>query len=175
MKGNILNKQKRRGAPAGNEFWRLVQMPTGRPRKYTPGSLWKTAQQYFQWVTTHPLYERKVFANGRSTRIKRIRAMTEMAFCLFSGIDENTFQRYKTHPDYKDFWAVSNVISRLIYTQKFEGAAVDFFNATIIARELGLRDNQRFEFDYENMSDALLDKIIQAHIQQSKSRRNGQN
>jgi hypothetical protein len=167
-KMEVQKKNKKKGAPKGNEFWRLVTQPTGRPKKYTPASLWKKAQQYFEWVTIHPQYEVKVFSNGYRTKVKRLRPMTEAAFCLFAGIDENTFQRYKGNENYKDFWAVSDVVSKIIYQQKFEGAAVDFFNANIIARDLGLMDRQKFEFDYENMPEELLDKLIQAHIEHAK-------
>jgi len=31
------------------------------------------------------------------------------------------------------------------YTQKFEGAAANLFNANIIARDLGLKDKQQYE------------------------------
>jgi hypothetical protein len=158
----------RKGAPIGNEFWRLVQMPTGRPRKYTAITLWKKAQEYFEWISYHPMYEKRVFSNGRSKKVEHPRAMTETAFCIFAGIAETTFLRYKSNDEDKDLCRVSYVISKLIYIQKFEGAAVDFFNANIIARELGLKDSQKFEFDYENMPDHLLDKLIQAHILQAK-------
>lgn len=147
------------GAPTGNKFWQLVQMPTGRPKKYSPVTLWKTALKYFVWVDKHPYQEQKVFSNKHRTKVPKLRAMTERAFCLFAGIDENTFQRYKTHDDYKDFWAVSNAISKLIYTQKFEGAAADFFNPNIIARDLGLIDKKSLDIDYENMTDEQVFRI----------------
>ena len=157
-------KTKRRGAPQGNEFWRLVKEPTGRPKKFTPAGLWKEAQRYFAWVSKHPLKEQKVFGTRYKTSVNKLRPMTETGFCLFAGIDDNTFIRYKTGEDYKDYWEISNIISRIIYQQKFEGATVDLFNPNIIARDLGLKDNQRFEFDYERMPEKLLDQIIQANI-----------
>ena len=97
--------------------------------------------------------------------------MTEMGFCLFAGIDENTFQRYKSHEDYKDFWAVSATISKVIYVQKFEGAAADLLNANIISRDLGLKDNQHVEYDYEFMPEELIDRLIAAHLAEAKKNR----
>lgn len=150
---------KKRGAPMGNEFWRQVKMP-GRPKKYNPSLLWKIALGYFEWVGKNPLKEKKVFGNGHSATVPKMRAMTEIAFCLYAGIDENTFRRYKDHEDYKDFWGVSKTIEKLIYTQKFEGAAADLFNASIIARELGLVDRQGLEIDWDNVSEEKLDQLI---------------
>lgn len=124
-------------APKNNEFYKLVQKPTGRPRKYTPGKLWEKAVEYFDWVATHPLYETKVFSNGRTKKIPRLRAMTEIAFCLFAEINDETFLNYKKH---KEYFGVASTISKIIYQQKFEGAAADFLNANIIARDLGLKD-----------------------------------
>jgi hypothetical protein len=40
----------------------------------------------------------------------------------------------------KDFLVVTARIEQIIYTQKFEGAAVGIFNANIISRDLGLID-----------------------------------
>jgi len=163
---------KKKGAPSGNQFWRLVQMPTGRPKKYSPATLWKKAAEYFAWNDKHPLIERKVFSNGYSTNLKRMRPLTETSFCLFAGIDENTFQRYKGHDDYKDFWAVTECISKIIYQQKFDGAAVDFFNANIISRELGLIDRQKFGFDLDELSEENAKKVakyvLELHKKNSK-------
>lgn len=150
---------KKRGAPAGNEFWRLVKTP-GRRKKYSPSSLWKVAVEYFEWVESNPLTAIKVFNNGKAVKFPKTRAMTETAFCLFAGFDENTFQRYKGNDDYKDFWAVSNRIARIIYIQKFEGAAADLFNASIIARELGLVDRQGLEIDWDNLTEEKMDLLI---------------
>lgn len=136
-------------APKGNSFYQLVKMPTGRPKKYTPESLWKKAQEYFEWVETNPLLERRVFNyQGEivNADVPKMRAMTETAFCLFAEIDSDTFANYKSNKDpYKDFFGVSTSIAQIIYTQKFEGAAAEFLNHNIIARDLGLRERTETE------------------------------
>lgn len=129
-------------APKGNTFYKFVHKPTGRPKKYTPDSLWDKARKYFDWVNDNPLYEQKAFGTGLIRNLPKMRAMTEIGFCLFAGIDENTFHRYKTHQDYKDFWDISITISKVIYQQKFEGASADLLNSNIIGRELGLSDKK---------------------------------
>lgn len=133
-------------APAGNEFWKMVVEPTGRPRKYEPESLWAKAVEYFEWVKENPLYEMKVFNyQGEivKTELPKMRAMTEKAFCLFAGISIDTFENYKSNDDeYKDFFGVAKMIEQIIYTQKFEGASADLLNSNIIARDLGLADKQ---------------------------------
>jgi len=136
-------------APKGNEFYQLVKMPTGRPKKYTPEELWNTAQEYFKWVHEHPLMERKLF-NYQGIVVEgdlpKMRAMTETAFCLYAEIDLDTFSNYKSNKDpYQDFFGVASAISQIIYTQKLEGAAADFLNANIIARDLGLRERTETE------------------------------
>jgi len=62
------------------------------------------------------------------------------SFCLFSDIDENTFQRYEKEEGYEDFWAITKAIKAIIESQQFEGATVGAFNPNIIARKLGLAD-----------------------------------
>lgn len=130
-------------APARNEFWRLVKAPTGRPPSYTPQQLWEKALEYFEWYEENPLYECKVFNyQGEivTANIPKMRAMTESSFCLFAGIDRKTFINYKGAEGYQEFFHIAANISQIIYNQKFEGAAAEFLNANIIARELGLAD-----------------------------------
>lgn len=129
-------------APKGNTFYQFVQKPTGRPKKYSPNRLWKKAQLYFDWITKNPLYEQKSFANGTVKNVPKMRAMTELTFCLYAGIDRATWRHYKSgDADYKDFFIIANTIADIIYSQKLEGAASDLLNANIIARHLGLKEH----------------------------------
>lgn len=133
-------------APVGNDFWKQVKNPTGRPAKFESAQeLWLIAQEYFQWVYDNPLYELKIFQYQGAIvekEMPKMRAMTETAFCLFAGISTETFRNYKkANPEeIEDFFGVSHKIADIIYGQKFEGAAADFLNANIIGRELGLVD-----------------------------------
>ena len=47
----------------------------------------------------------------------------------------------------KDFSLIVTHIEETIYRQKFEGAACGFYNANIIARDLGLQDKVKNEID----------------------------
>lgn len=155
-----MEKSKKKGAPLGNEFWKLVKNPTGRPTTYTPATLWKKACKYFEWVGKNPIKIKKSLSTGARVTTEKPRPMTEIAFCLFAGIDQSTFYRYKTAEEHKDFCKVCEAISQIIYSQKFEGAAVDLFNASIIARDLGLVDKKKLDIDWENMSDDQLNKVV---------------
>lgn len=131
-------------APKENQFWKLVQKPTGRPNTYTPDELWDKALDYFEWVHENPLMETKMFSYEGGTHtgeVPKMRAMTEIAFCLFAGINQETFRNYKSGKEpYQEFFEVASDIAAIIYQQKIEGAAADFLNANIIARELGLKE-----------------------------------
>lgn len=138
-------------APAGNDFYKMVKAPTGRPVKFESAQeLWLVALQYFEWVQENPLYELKIFQyQGEivEKEMPKMRAMTETAFCLWAGISTETFRSYKkaNSEDVEDFFVVSHKIADIIYGQKFEGAAADFLNANIIGRELGLVDKSERE------------------------------
>lgn len=150
------------GAPVGNEFYKMVQAPTGRPPVYLAAQdLWLKAVEYFLWVNDNPLYEVKAFGTGLQVTLPKMRAMTENAFQLWAGISKDTFLRMKkgqygsNESDSKDFCEVSGRICDIIYQQKFEGAAADFLNANIIGRELGLSDKQEL-----NLSGAAIQIIM---------------
>ncbi len=135
-------------APEGNKYWQFREKH-GRDHKYTPEALWDEAIEYFDWIEANPLKEERLFAY-QGVVIKedatKMRAMTIAGFCLFADICEKTFANYR---DDKDFIQVVTRIEKVIYSQKFEGAAADLLNANIIARDLGLRDESKrvIEFD----------------------------
>jgi hypothetical protein len=55
---------------------------------------------------------------------------------------------------------VTQKIEDIIRTQKFEGAAADLFNVSIIQRELGLTDRADVNVSIEAISDEALDARI---------------
>lgn len=71
-----------------------------------------------------------------------MRAMTLSGLCLFLDIHEDTWRLYRAK---EDFIEVTTRAEKVIYDQKFSGAAADLLNANIIARDLGLKDRQEVE------------------------------
>lgn len=136
-------------APKGNQYWKFREHH-GSYKKYTPEELWIMAIEYFQWVEGHPLQEEKVFCNqGVVTRttVPHMRAMTEGAFCIYADMDFTTWYEYKKIDDYSQ---VTTRIVEMIRSQKFEGAAAEFLNANIIARDLGLKDKTELSGELKN-------------------------
>lgn len=164
-------------APKGNQFYKFVKKPTGRPKRFTPASLWKVALKYFEWYEKNPLYEQKAFANGKTKTLPKMRAMTEVSFCLFANMDRQLFRLYKSGAEeYKEFFVIANTISDIIYAQKLEGAAADLLNSNIIARDLGLREKTELTgkdgkdlvppkpvIDFSGLSVEQIDQLLEKH------------
>jgi len=128
-------------APQGNQFWKQ-RATDGAPRKYEdPDVLWADCAKYFEWVDANPF---KVQINTKQglTRIEKIRPMTIGGLCLFLGIDETTWRKWR---DREDLSPITARVDAIIYEQKFAGAASDQFNANIISRDLGLADKRSVE------------------------------
>ncbi|ATM20430.1 TPA: DNA-packaging protein [Klebsiella quasipneumoniae subsp. quasipneumoniae] len=136
-------------APKGNKFWQ-ARSKHGRNPKFTdPDILWEACCEYFDWVEKHPLWETKAFSfQGTITkaRLPKMRAMTISGLCIFLDIADSTWDQYRTK---KGFSVITTRVERLIYEQKFSGAAADLLNANIIARELGLVEKKSVEGDLE--------------------------
>lgn len=135
-------------APKGNQFWKL-RTKHGRDKLFSsPEVLWQSACEYFQWCDENPLMEEvieKIRVNGTGDELIRqqlpkMRPYTWEGLELYLGI--YSLRDYKTNEDYKDFSQVITRIEKIIYSQKFSGAAAGFLNANIIARDLGLADKQ---------------------------------
>jgi len=127
---------------AGNQFWKVRSSHGRNPIFATPDNLWDACTQYFEWVAANPLCEEKLFSfQGVVTRttIDKMRAMTITGLCLFLDISDQTWANYR---DNKDFFGVVTRAEKIIYEQKFTGAAADLLNPNIIARDLGLAERQ---------------------------------
>ena len=120
-------------------FWRQPRGKGPGVLTYeTPAELWEAATEYFKWVDDHPLKEQVAFHHKgiiTKTQLSKARPYTKMGLCAYLGITVTTFDKTCAHAGFEE---VSELIGQIIYTQKFEGAASGFFNATIISRDLGL-------------------------------------
>lgn len=128
-------------APKGNQFWNL-RGRSGRHRKYTdPNKLWEDCLDYFQWARDNPLLDMRVIAyqgEGYDHPTPKMRAMSVVGLCNFLGISNRAWTKWKAERE--DLVPIMEDAERVIYQQKFEGAAADLLNANIIARDLGLKD-----------------------------------
>lgn len=142
--------------------------------------LWQAACEYFAWMEARPQYEARPFQYKGSVTLIRIpkrRPYTLKGLLIFLNISIYVWGVYKQDrgPAYA---YVCEQIGNVIYQQKFEGAAVDLFNASIIARDLGLKEQQEIstpdsnplqllvnnqtKVDVSNLTDEELDTIIKA-------------
>lgn len=128
--------------PIGNQFWK-ARSKHGRNRLFASAELlWKACCEYFQWVEDNPLLEMKPFAYQGvviQEPVAKMRAMTINGLCLFLDIDETTWRAWR---EVDDFSTVVSKAEKIIYEQKFTGAAADLLNPNIIARDLGLADKK---------------------------------
>jgi hypothetical protein len=139
----------------GNQFWKN-RSKHGRDKLFaTPELLWIAATEYFQWCEENPWQkiETTVKPNGIEAKtIPTARPFTLTGLCLYLNASENYWKEFrlacKKNND-TDFLAITTRVEEIIYTQKYEGAAVGAFNANIIARDLGLK---------ENISNEIIDK-----------------
>jgi len=127
-------------APEGNKFWQM-RSKHGRNKLFeTPQILWESVCEYFEWCDNNPISAQQNMGTKNVNRVEFIRPFTKDGLCIFLDIDDQTFNNYRDGKD-EGFLEVCRKIERIIRTQKFEGAAVGIFNANIIARDLGLKDN----------------------------------
>ena len=127
-------------APAGNEFWKARSSHGRAPIFATPDHLWSACVEYFEWVEANPLYECKAFGSKdgpQTIDLPKMRAMTVSGLCIFLDISPKTWAEYRVR---EDFTPIASRVDEIIRTQKFQGAAADLLNPSIIARDLGLAD-----------------------------------
>lgn len=132
-------------APKNNEFWKN-RSKHGRDKLFkTPQLMWEAACEYFTWADNNPFHEAIYDSKqGKIVDIPKRRPYTLIALCLYLDCSASYFRTFKStlKEKDKDFLTIITRIEEVIYNQKFEGASSGFFNANIIARDLGLADNQ---------------------------------
>jgi len=130
----------------------------------TAAELLAAATEYFQWCDDHPLLEEDVAVyQGDVTRFdkKKVRPYTLRGLAIYLNIGIGRLERYRT--DVADFGAAMELIDQVIYTQKFEHAAVGLMNASLISRDLGLADKQELT-GANGGAIRTLDLASEAHI-----------
>lgn len=115
----------------------------GRPRKFKPIELLEEFQKYIQDRMSNPIIEKEE-ENGKTgihpnckTKEKRHPQLLSVAdFCIFLGVSRNWWNELP-----KEFLGVKSQISTYIDNFQLKGASIGLFNANIISRLLGLKDN----------------------------------
>lgn len=150
----------------------------GAPKKIeTPEILWDLAMQYFNHVDNTPWFKNELIKSGDLAGCI-IKVPTQQPY-TWSGLEVFVFDAgYNTRLDeyksnrkggYANFSDVVKAINQRMYRQKFAGAAVGAFNASIISADLGLIQrtltevkDTTDEFDYDALSESALDEIANA-------------
>lgn len=127
-------------APIGSQFWKLGN--PGRDKTFaTPEELWGKACEYFQWCDEHPIIQ-KDWVGKDADEVEREKPVpyTLDGLCFYLGITDDTLRNYGKEKGYELYFGVYTRIMQVVRAQKFTGAAVGLFNASIIARDLGLSE-----------------------------------
>lgn len=156
------------GATKGNQFWQL-RSKHGRGKLFeSPELLWEAACEYFQWCIDNPFQksEAKVVNIGdyqsevQKVNLDVMRPFTMNGLCIYLDCSSSYFRAFKSQEreNKEDFLTVITRIEEIIYDQKFTGAASGFFNANIIARDLGLTDKKDINHSVSEMPDWMKDE-----------------
>ena len=130
-------------APKGNNCWQLRLKHGLDGRFKTPDEILENFEQYVQWAEETPLIEVDVRGkDATEVNLPKKRLLTKEGFALACGFASwATLAVYKGKS--KDFAQVFTRIEQAIYTSKLEGAASGLFNHNIIARDLGLMNQEQ--------------------------------
>lgn len=153
-------------APVNNSFWQL-RSKHGRDRIFeTPQEMWEAAAEYFNTVDKNPWYKNEAIKSGDACgeiiKIPTQRPYTLGGLQIFIGCTDQTWINYRSR---QGFLEVMEEIEKVIRTQKFEGAAVGAFNANIIARDLGLKEqteSKNINYNSEPLSPDKIKEINKA-------------
>lgn len=164
-------------APKGNTFWKL-RTKHGKDAIFsTPEIMLTAAYEYFDWCIRNPLYKHEAVKGGIKAgdiiSVPVDRPFTLSGLCIYLGVNVTYFNHFKARlkndiEDKSKVYTYENVISHIeeiIYSQKFNGAAVGIFNHAIIARDLGLADKTDLKISAKDTINKLSDDQLIALAQ----------
>lgn len=128
----------------GMAFWEN-RSKIGRPKLFSdPETLWEQAVLYFK-TTDERKWVKKDWVGKDAIEVERESETpyTISGLCLFFNCSRhwwNEFYKSRKAANDEPFLEVLARIENIMFTQKFEGAAVGAFNHSIISRDLGLVD-----------------------------------
>jgi hypothetical protein len=155
----------------GNQLWKNRLNVGRNTIFATPEELWDAACKYFQFCDDNPWYKAEQGRAAKPAKKRKPkegeqideaddqetgpentvayvpagRPYTIDGLCVFTNCSPGYFRTFKVESagreDRTDFLAVIDAIETVIRNQKFEGASIGVFNATIIARDLGLKEH----------------------------------
>lgn len=151
-----------------SKYWKTKKI--GQPKKYNPENLWTGIQNFFTWCDNNKWMKNEVIKggtmSGQIVQVPTERPYTISGLSVFLGMSVKTFENYgkmdqEKEPQAKDYLRVITRARDIMYTQKFEGAAVGAFNPLIIARDLHLRENVDVVSDGKKIT--RIKKVVVVH------------
>lgn len=130
-------------------------MPPGSTKIFTPKTFEQAWIKYFKWCDDNPWVKNDLIKSGEFAGqvipIPSVRPYSELGFCAYHNLGEHYLTELaqtlaaQTDEDSRRMLYILTQARAKCRSQKFEGAAVGAFNATLIARDLGLADKQQLE------------------------------
>lgn len=148
-----LGIQQREGSfVPGNQLWKKAKRPPGTGVMFKdPQELYDLCCNYFDECDENPLYScQAVNYKGKTdlVDVPKMRPYTQEGLALFIGISDKTWRKMAKNEKKEDeevgpYHEVHEVVlwaNQVIRQQKYEGGMTGFFNASLIARDLGMSD-----------------------------------
>lgn len=144
-------------APAGNQFWKM-RSKHGRDRIFTdPKVMLEACYEYFEYQSRQAWIKQEAVKSGEFTG-QLVPVPTSSPFsleglCLFLDVHTKYFNHFESalkpseNNNDEDFANIITRVREIILLQQKEGATVGTYNASIIARTLGLVDKQEVKHE----------------------------
>lgn len=129
--------KKRKGAPYGNEYWKLRRRSGPRPKYSKPYKLRRAIYKAIEWHCANPIvllaygtYRGKAY----EYEIKKPRCMTISGMCLFIGITERTWRNWRTTRE--DLWDIMDDAESWMFDRKYMYALINEINPHVVIAEI---------------------------------------
>lgn len=136
----------------------------GAPLKFkTPADLYNTFEKYKKWAENNPWLKQEFIRTGSKAgniiELKNARALTEWEFAAFCGLSYQGLRNYGEREDHKQFFDTYHRIKNEMSAFRVSGGLCDAFNANLVARIDGIKEQSAVEHD---ITDKLAERLSAA-------------
>jgi hypothetical protein len=116
-----------------------------KPNSYTPEALCDKFNEYFEYMKTQTWQKTDAIKSGdmagETIYIPINTPLSRKSFCIFANISEDTLRNYASNKEsYTEYFEVTTRALDIIDNNQIEGAIVGVYNANIVARINGIKE-----------------------------------
>ena len=155
----------------GNQLYKF-RLKDGKYKKYTIDEWLNKVIEYFEYMSTSVWLKNEAIKSGdmagQCMQVKASTPLTRDSLAVFAGIHKTTIDNYASNKEgYEGYFDITNHALDIIDMNLKDGALLGFYNANLVARLQGIKDqteninkNENTNVNYDHLTAEEIKDIL---------------